>query len=169
MNTATYRKNFNFFSDGISELAEILPIINDYMNLDEIIAADQNHIEEVAIQQLSNTMIKNPPTSTNPNHPYTYALNVGAFNVSFRTDKRLSFGWQYKLIDGMNVFVFRATFPNGIRSRGEQDLLNNGWTVHVSNYSYRNRHRRFNNNNNNINRDDNNDVEVPSGTDMSDK
>ena len=132
MNVVAYKKTFNDFHEGIEELTKLVPMVKDYVYGSKDIT-DNKLEEKDVISNLLDMVKTNPPCISNPNYPYTYSIETGAFNTSFKTDKRLSFGWK-TVADFKNktiAYTFRASFPSAKdKSKAEFDLLEGGWTPH---------------------------------------
>lgn len=139
MNTITYSKRFESFEDGLREITEIVPMVKEYMFTGEAAKFDsiiddaifqRDDLEEYVITNLIKKLLGNLPVASNPNYPYCYSIDVGSYNVGFKTDKRLSFGWKIhtEQLTGNVYYIFRVTFPNSARkAKSEYAALENGW------------------------------------------
>lgn len=124
-NSIIYTKIFTDFEKGIKELISIVPMAEEYMTKDGIILTTEEEVVDNLIAYLN----KNKPVTTNPNYPYTYSFSANAFSLSFRTDKRLSFGWKIRIMeDGKPSYSFKVSFPNAsTKSTCEFKLIEAEW------------------------------------------
>lgn len=160
MNTITYSKRFETFEDGLREITDLVPMVKEYMFTGDAAKFDsvlddgifkRDDLEGYIITNLIKKLQSNIPVASNPNYPYCYSIDVGSFNIGFKTDKRLSFGWKIhtERLTGNVYYIFRVTFPNSARkAKSEYAVLDNGWKE----YEYRRNlkqntgRRRFNKN-----------------------
>lgn len=159
-NTIMYKKNFETFKEGLETMINLVPMIKEYISIDNCITDESNtdsEIQENATKHLIKKLSDNMPVVSNPNYPYTYSMSLESFNLFFRTDKRLGFGWKINA-DFENekvTYVMRVSFPNSAeKSKCEYDLLKNGWILVKFRPNNRNRFNsnpKFNNKPNNIN------------------
>ena len=174
MNTITYSKRFESFEDGLREITEIVPMVKEYMFTGEAAKFDsiiddaifqRDDLEEYVITNLVKKLLGNLPVASNPNYPYCYSIDVGSYNVGFKTDKRLSFGWKIhtEQLTGNVYYIFRVTFPNSARkAKSEYAALENGWKGYEFKKGPRN--NRFHNNKKNFNSDEEKKDEVNDAT-----
>ena len=156
MNTITYSKRFESFEDGLREITEIVPMVKEYMFTGEAAKFDsiiddaifqRDDLEEYVITNLVKKLLGNLPVASNPNYPYCYSIDVGSYNVGFKTDKRLSFGWKIhtEQLTGNVYYIFRVTFPNSARkAKSEYAALENGWKGYEFKKGPRNNKKNFN-------------------------
>lgn len=148
-NSIIYTKIFSSFTEGIKELIDTVPMARNYLEIGSDGKARPVETEEEALACILSHFENNKPVTSNPNYPYTYSLSSNAFSTTFRTDKRLSFGWKIKLMeDGKPSYSFKVSFPNAsTKSTCEYKLTEIGWKM----FEYTN--RKYVKNNQQVNKE----------------
>lgn len=126
-------KTYESFEEGFNDLTKHVPDILKYTG--EIVK------EEEIISNLIGIMSKNVPTIKNPDYPNTYALNIHAREVSFKTPGYLAFGWKVHVDANYKItYGFRVQIINKNKFAPANPVINqlvaDGWKMISDNTSY---------------------------------
>lgn len=99
-------KIFGNFTDGYSELSNLVPEIKTY--------GGDTPMFDAVINSIMNIIRENTPSPENSNYPNTMSFSIDAHEVGVRTDGEMAFGWKsfYDRETGEIKYRFRVTFIN---------------------------------------------------------
>lgn len=122
------KKNFSNFEEGINEIVNIVPQLNQFFGItDSIIIREPKEL----VKHLLGIVIDNIPTIDDIEYPRLYSISVSANQVGFRTKSNIAFGW-HTIFDkdtGNVSYTFRISiYGNSFQLKNiENSLKGNGW------------------------------------------